>query len=62
MTNSYAALILRSAISKEIIKEFNKHEDIKIAYPSQNLYLGNLNQAPFETHYNSMHFHTKDNN
>lgn len=39
MTNSYAALILRSAISKEIIKEFNKHEDIKIAYPSQNLYL-----------------------
>ncbi len=40
MTNSYAALSLRSTISKEIIQEFNKHEDIKIAYPSQNLYLG----------------------
>ncbi len=40
MTNSYAALSLRSTISKDIIKEFNKHQDIKIAYPSQNLYLG----------------------
>ncbi|CAM4164527.1 mechanosensitive ion channel family protein [Campylobacter armoricus] len=39
MTNSYAALILRSNISKEIINEFNKHDDIKIAYPSQNLYM-----------------------
>ncbi|MBF7043711.1 mechanosensitive ion channel domain-containing protein [Campylobacter volucris] len=39
MTNSYAALALRSNISKEIINEFNKHEDIKIAYPTQNLYL-----------------------
>lgn len=56
MTNSYAALVLRSAISKEIIKEFNKHTDIKIAYPSQNLYLGNLNQ----TSHNDMHFYTKD--
>lgn len=42
MTNSYAALALRTVISKDIIKEFNKHSDIKIAYPSQNLYLGNL--------------------
>lgn len=39
MTNSYAALVLRSNISKEIINEFNKHDDIKISYPSQNLYL-----------------------
>ncbi|AJC86307.1 mechanosensitive ion channel family protein [Campylobacter sp. RM16704] len=39
MTNSYAALVLRSNISKEIINEFNKHDDIKIAYPSQNLYM-----------------------
>ncbi|HEB9427797.1 TPA: mechanosensitive ion channel [Campylobacter coli] len=62
MTNSYAALILRSTISKEIIKEFSKHEDIKIAYPAQNLYLGNLNQNPSENHYNFTHFHTKDNN
>ncbi len=29
MTNAYAALVLRSTISKEIIKEFNKHKDIK---------------------------------
>ncbi|MCX2682937.1 mechanosensitive ion channel [Campylobacter sp. MIT 21-1685] len=42
MTNSYAALALRSTISKEIIKELNKHSDIKIAYPSQNLYFRNL--------------------
>lgn len=35
MTNAYMALVLRSTISKEIIKEFNKHKDIKIAYPSQ---------------------------
>lgn len=39
MTNSYASLALRSNISKEIIKEFNKHEDIKIAYPTQNLHI-----------------------
>ncbi|TXE81592.1 mechanosensitive ion channel [Campylobacter peloridis] len=39
MTNSYAALVLRSNISREIISEFNKHDDIKIAYPSQNLYM-----------------------
>lgn len=49
MTNAYAALVLRSTISKELIKEFNKHKDIKIAYPSQNLYLGKLNQTHFET-------------
>ena len=32
MTNSYAALTLRSNISVLIIDEFNKEEDIKIAY------------------------------
>ena len=48
MTNSYAALSLRSVISKEIIKEFNKHEDIKIAYPSQNLYLGKNTPTNFK--------------
>lgn len=42
MTNSYAALVLRSMISKEIIKEFNKHSDIKIAYPAQNLYVDKM--------------------
>ncbi|AJC87647.1 mechanosensitive ion channel family protein [Campylobacter insulaenigrae] len=39
MTNSYMALVLRSNISKEIINEFNKHDDIKISYPTQNLYV-----------------------
>ncbi|EAH8202186.1 mechanosensitive ion channel family protein [Campylobacter lari] len=38
MTNSYMALVLRSNISKDIINEFNKHDDIKISYPSQNIY------------------------
>ncbi|ULN99867.1 mechanosensitive ion channel domain-containing protein [Campylobacter molothri] len=42
MTSSYAALVLRSTISKEIIKEFKKHRDIKIAYPAQNLYLDKM--------------------
>lgn len=60
MTNAYAALVLRSTISKEIIKEFNKHKDIKIAYPSQNLYLGNLNQNHFEQHHENMYFHARN--
>ncbi|GKT38500.1 hypothetical protein LOCUS_05150 [Campylobacter jejuni] len=60
MTNAYAALVLRSTISKEIIKEFNKHKDIKIAYPSQNLYLGNLNQNHFEQHHENTHFHARN--
>ncbi|ACM64026.1 mechanosensitive ion channel family protein [Campylobacter lari] len=38
MTNSYMALVLRSNISKDIINEFNKHDDIKFSYPSQNIY------------------------
>ncbi|MGH2267919.1 mechanosensitive ion channel family protein [Campylobacter taeniopygiae] len=42
MTNSYAALVLRSTISKEIIKELKKHSDIKIAYPAQNLYVDKM--------------------
>ncbi|EAH5200926.1 mechanosensitive ion channel family protein, partial [Campylobacter upsaliensis] len=45
MTNSYAALNLRSVISKELITELVKHEDIKIAYPSQNLYLDKRQNA-----------------
>ncbi|EAL54000.1 conserved hypothetical integral membrane protein [Campylobacter upsaliensis RM3195] len=45
MTNSYAALNLRSVISKELITELVKHEDIKIAYPSQNLYLDKKQNA-----------------
>ena len=37
MTNAYATLTLRSTISAEIIDAFNKEEDIKIAYPTQNI-------------------------
>lgn len=39
MTNSYATLALRSTISGEILEAFRKENDIKIAYPSQTLYL-----------------------
>ncbi|MDR2341855.1 MAG: mechanosensitive ion channel [Campylobacteraceae bacterium] len=42
MTNSYAALALRSTLSGEIIDAINKEEDIAIAYPTQTL---NLKQA-----------------
>lgn len=37
MTNSYAALTLRSTISAEIVDAINKEEDIKIAYPTQTI-------------------------
>ncbi|MDR2099606.1 MAG: mechanosensitive ion channel family protein [Campylobacteraceae bacterium] len=43
MTNSYAALALRSTLSGEIIDAINKEDDIVIAYPTQTL---NLRQAP----------------
>ncbi|MFV0481423.1 MAG: mechanosensitive ion channel domain-containing protein [Campylobacteraceae bacterium] len=43
MTNSYAALALRSTISGEVIDAINKESDIVIAYPTQTL---NLRQAP----------------
>ena len=37
LTNAYGTLTLRSTISVEIIDEFNKAEDITIAYPTQQL-------------------------
>lgn len=40
MTNSYAALTLRSTLCSEIIDAINKEDDIKIAYPTQNINLG----------------------
>lgn len=40
MTNSYAALTLRGTIGCEIIDAFNKEDDIKIAYATQNINLG----------------------
>ena len=39
MSNSYATLALRSTISAELIDAFNKEDDIKIAYPTQTMYL-----------------------
>ncbi|MDR3345824.1 MAG: mechanosensitive ion channel [Campylobacteraceae bacterium] len=42
MTNSYAALALRSTLSGEFIDAINKEDDIMIAYPTQTL---NLRQA-----------------
>lgn len=43
LTNSYAALALRSTISPEILDAFLKEPDIKIAYPTQSI---NLNMKP----------------
>ena len=40
MTNSYAALTLRGTIGCEIIDAFNQESDIKIAYQTQNINLG----------------------
>jgi len=39
LTNSYAALALRSTISPEILDAFLKEPDIKIAYPTQSINL-----------------------
>ncbi len=40
MTNAYAAMALRGTIGCEIIDAFNKEDDIKIAYQTQNINLG----------------------
>ena len=42
LTNSYAALVLRSTISPEILDAFMKEEDIHIAYPTQQI---NINKT-----------------
>ena len=42
LTNSYAALVLRSTISPEILDAFMKEDDIHIAYPTQQI---NLNKT-----------------
>jgi small-conductance mechanosensitive channel len=39
LTNAYGTLTLRSTISMEIVEEFNKAEDITIAYPTQRLHV-----------------------
>ncbi|MBR8462805.1 mechanosensitive ion channel [Campylobacter sp. faydin G-105] len=45
MTNSYAALMLRSTISAELIDAFNAEDDIRIAYPTQTMYLSKKRDA-----------------
>jgi small-conductance mechanosensitive channel len=47
MTNSYAALTLRSTICSEIIDAINKEDDIVIAYHTQNINLGQQQRPPF---------------
>ncbi|WP_428024872.1 mechanosensitive ion channel family protein [Arcobacter sp.] len=40
LTNSYAALVLRSTMSPEILQAFMAEDDITIAYPTQQINLG----------------------
>lgn len=42
LTNSYAALVLRSTISPEILDAFMKEDDIHVAYPTQQI---NINRT-----------------
>jgi small-conductance mechanosensitive channel len=49
MTNSYAALSLRSTLSGEIIDAINKEDDIMIAYPTQTLNLKSAEKLPQKT-------------
>ena len=39
LTNAYGTLTLRSTISLEIVEEFNRADDITIAYPTQRLHV-----------------------
>ena len=39
LTNAYATLTLRGTISTKIIEEIQQEDDIKIAYPTQSLYV-----------------------
>ncbi|MDQ7086206.1 MAG: mechanosensitive ion channel [Sulfurovum sp.] len=39
LTNSFATLTLRSTISAEIIRRINEEESIKLAFPSQSIYI-----------------------
>ena len=48
LTNAYATLTLRSAISTEILDAFNEADDITIAYPTQQLHVSMKSQAPSE--------------
>ncbi|WP_456383681.1 mechanosensitive ion channel domain-containing protein [Hydrogenimonas sp.] len=46
LTNAYATLTLRSTISTEILDLIKKEKDIRIAYPSQHLYLDRAGEKP----------------
>lgn len=45
LTNSYAALVLRSTIGMEILDAFMKEEDINIAYPTQQININRTDNA-----------------
>ncbi|CAM3508400.1 mechanosensitive ion channel domain-containing protein [Arcobacter aquimarinus] len=45
LTNSYAALVLRSTISPEILDAFMKEDDIHIAYPTQQININKTENA-----------------
>lgn len=45
LTNSYAALVLRSTISPEILEAFMKEDDIHIAYPTQQININRTDNA-----------------
>mgnify|MGYP000417129717 CR=1 FL=1 len=46
LTNSYAALVLRSTISPEILDAFMKEDDITIAFPTQTINMGTQMKRP----------------
>ncbi|PHO08971.1 hypothetical protein CPG37_11635 [Malaciobacter canalis] len=46
LTNSYAALVLRSTMSPEILKAFMAEDDIHIAYPTQSINLNEKREKP----------------
>ncbi len=48
LTNSYAALVLRSTMSPEILEAFMKEDDITIAYPTQTVNLGDGGQSNYK--------------
>lgn len=47
LTNSYAALVLRSTMSPEILDAFMKEDDITIAYPTQTINVGDGGQSNY---------------
>jgi len=46
LTNSYAALALRSTISPEILDAFMKEDDITVAFPTQTINMGSPMNKP----------------